>query len=86
VGIVSAASARGVAVSGLRVDVQGRVDLSVAYGLADGHPGFAAIDVAVNLDADLPAAERDDLVRRALARAPIPNTVSNPVPVRVVVA
>jgi uncharacterized OsmC-like protein len=86
VGIVSAASARGVAVSGLRVDVRGRVDLSVAYGLAEGHPGFTAIDVDVALDADLPAAERDELVRGALARAPIPNTVSHPVPVRVVVA
>lgn len=83
VGIVSAASARGIAITGLRVNVQGRVDLSVAYGLAEGHPGFTAIDVAVDLDADLSAAERDHLVKGALARAPIPNTVSNPVPVRV---
>ena len=86
VGIVGSASARGVEISGLRVDVRGQVDLSVAYGLADGHPGFSAIDVAVDLVADLPRAELDDLVQKALARAPIPNTVSNPVPVRVVLA
>lgn len=83
VGIVGAASARGVGLSALRVNVTGRVDLSVAYGLADGHPGFSSVDVSVDLEADLPRADLDDLVRRAVARAPIPNTVMNPVPVRV---
>jgi uncharacterized OsmC-like protein len=83
VGIVGAASARGVAIAGLDVTARGHVDLSVAYGLADGHPGFSSIEVSVDLRAALPRAELDALVQGALARAPIPNTVANPVPVRV---
>jgi uncharacterized OsmC-like protein len=86
VGIVGAASARGLEIEALDVTARGRVDLSVAYGLADGHPGFSSIEVSVDLRAELPRDELDDLVQRALARAPIPGTVANPVPVRVELA
>jgi uncharacterized OsmC-like protein len=83
VGIVGAVSARGTAIEHLSVSARGRVDLAVAYGLADGHPGFSAIELEVDLRADLPREELDALVRQALARAPIPSTVSRPVPVTV---
>jgi uncharacterized OsmC-like protein len=82
VGIVGAASARGLPIEHLSVTARGRVDLAVAYGLADGHAGFSGIDVQVDLRADLPRADLDALVQQALARAPIPNTVANPVPVQ----
>jgi uncharacterized OsmC-like protein len=86
VGIIGALSARGVAVDLLVVTATGQVDLAVAYGLADGHPGFASVELAVDLRADLPAAELDAVVQLALARAPIPSTVARPVPVTAVLS
>jgi len=86
VGLAGAASARGVAIKDLRVDVEGDVNLPAAYGLADGHPGFQAIRVTVHLDADADRLELDALVDHALSRAPIPATVSNPVPVTATLA
>jgi uncharacterized OsmC-like protein len=81
VGIVGAASARGLAIARLTVHAQGQVDLNVAYGLTDGLPGFSSVLVSVDLRADAPREELDRLVQAALARAPIPNTLSHPVPV-----
>jgi uncharacterized OsmC-like protein len=81
VGLAGAASARGVKIERLSVDVEGDVNLPAAYGLADGHPGFQAIRVTVHLDADADRLELDALVDHALSRAPIPATVAHPVPV-----
>jgi uncharacterized OsmC-like protein len=81
VGLAGAATARGVRIERLSVDVEGDVNLPAAYGLADGHPGFQAIRITVHLDADADRLELDALVDHALSRAPIPSTVSNPVPV-----
>jgi uncharacterized OsmC-like protein len=86
VGVAGAASARGVAIRALAVDVEGDVNLPAAYGVADGHPGFQAIRVTVHLDADADRLELDALVDHALRRAPIPNTVINPVPVTATLA
>jgi uncharacterized OsmC-like protein len=81
VGLAGAATARGLAIRALSVDVEGDVNLPAAYGLADGHPGFQAIRIAVHLDADADRLELDALVDHALSRAPIPATVSHAVPV-----
>jgi uncharacterized OsmC-like protein len=81
VGLAGAATARGVKIERLSVDVEGDVNLPAAYGLAGGHPGFQAIRITVHLDADADRLELDALVDHALSRAPIPSTVANPVPV-----
>jgi uncharacterized OsmC-like protein len=81
VGLAGLAAKRGVAIRSLSVDVDGDVNLPAAYGIADGHPGFQAIRIAVQLDADANRLELEALVDHALAHAPIPSTVSNPVPV-----
>jgi uncharacterized OsmC-like protein len=81
VGLAGAASARGVRIDQLSVDVEGDVNLPAAYGVVDGHPGFQAIRITVHLDADADRLELDALVDHALSRAPIPSTVANPVPV-----
>ncbi len=86
VGLAGAASARGLEIRALSVDVEGDVNLPAAYGIADGHPGFQAIRIAVHLDADADRLELDALVDFALSRAPIPSTVSHPVPVTAALA
>lgn len=82
VGIVGAASARGLQIDSLEVDVSGIVNLTAAYGVESGNSGFRQIDILVHLGARAPREQLEALVERALELAPIPNTIQRPVPVR----
>jgi uncharacterized OsmC-like protein len=79
VGYASTTAARGIALRSLEIEVRGKVNFMVAYGLAAGNPGFDGIEVTVRLDADGPEEQLRDLHERVLAEAPIPNTVRRPV-------
>ena len=86
VGLAGSASARGIALDELAVEVEGRANLTAAYAVEDGHPGFDAIDVRVHIEADADRERLEELVQHALKLAPIPDTVSRPVPVDVTLA
>jgi uncharacterized OsmC-like protein len=75
------ASAHGIQIHRLRVEAAGAVDLAAAYGVVDGNPGFAHIELTVHLDADASREQLQSIVDDALATAPIPNTIARPVPV-----
>jgi uncharacterized OsmC-like protein len=82
VGLAGGASARGIRIDELAVDVRGKVNLTAAFGLAgDASPGFESIDIDVRLRSDAPRADLEALIERALALAPIPNSLQRPVPV-----
>ncbi len=81
VGLAGSASARGIRLDALEVGVSGTVNLTAAYGLEQASPGFMGIEIAVRIDSPATRAELEELVARALELAPIPNTVSRPVPV-----
>ena len=79
VGYASTTAARGITLRSLEIEVRGKVNFMVAYGLVAGNPGFDGIEVTVRLDADGPEEQLRDIHERVLAEAPIPNTVSRPV-------
>ena len=81
VGLAGSASARGIAIDVLEVEVSGAVNLTAAYGVEPGSPGFDRIDIVVTLESGAPRDELEQLLARALELAPIPNTVQRPVPV-----
>jgi len=81
VGLAGSAAARGIVIDALEVEVSGTVNLTAAYGVEPGSPGFQALDIAVRLESDAPRSELEELLARALELAPIPNTVQRPVPV-----
>ena len=81
VGLVGSASARGIRLDALGVEVGGVVNLTAAYGVEPGSPGFQRIDILVHLESGAPREQLEELVERALELAPIPNTVQRPVPV-----
>ena len=83
VGIAGSASARRIRIDALAVHSEGVVNLPAAYGVDDGSPGFREIRVTVRLEADAERTALEELVAKAVALAPIPNTVSRPVPVTV---
>jgi uncharacterized OsmC-like protein len=82
VGLAGRATARGIRIDELAVDVEGRANLTAAYGVEKGNPGFDAIDVNVRISADADRAGLEALVEDALRLAPVPNTVQRAVPVR----
>lgn len=81
VGLAGSAAARGIEIHTLEVEVSGVVNLTAAYGVESGSPGFDGIEILVRLDSDTERAELEELIEHALALAPIPNTVQRPVPV-----
>ncbi len=81
VGLAGSAAARGIEIEALAVEVSGVVNLTAAYGVEPGSPGFREIEIAVHLDSPAPRAELEELLEHALDLAPIPNTVRRPVPV-----
>lgn len=82
---VGGLTAYGIKINALRLDVSGRVDFRVAYGLLQGNPGFDGIEVAVHIDTDHPKDEVDALLAKLLPTAPIPDTIIRPVPVNIAV-
>jgi uncharacterized OsmC-like protein len=81
VGWVGAVSARGYTIERLEVSVRGAVDLTAAYGVREGNPGFDRIEVEVDIQTDGPDDLPAELADRVLELAPIPNTVMRPIPV-----
>jgi len=83
VGYAVSASAAGIAIRDLRIDVDGDLDLHAFLGLADGHPGFSAIRVAVHLDTDADEAAVADLHAKVAATSPVGQTLSRAIPVEI---
>ena len=81
VGYAGTATARGMTIESLEIEVAGQVNLDAAYGVREGNPGFDRIAVRVHLESDAPREELEAMHEQVVARAPIPNTVARPVEV-----
>jgi uncharacterized OsmC-like protein len=83
VGYAANASVAGITIRELRIDLEGDLDLHAFLGLADGHPGFSAIRVAVHLDTDADEAAVADLHARVAATSPVGQTLSKAIPIEI---
>lgn len=83
VGYAANASAAGITIRDLRINLDGDLDLHTFLGLADGHAGFSAIRVAVHLDTDADEAAVAELHRKVAATSPVGQTLSKAIPVEV---
>jgi uncharacterized OsmC-like protein len=83
VGYALSASAAGITIRALRIDVDGDLDLHPLLGLADGHAGFSAIRVAVHLDSDADEAAVAELHAKVAATSPVGQTLSKAIPVEI---
>jgi uncharacterized OsmC-like protein len=83
VGYALSASAAGIAIRALSIDVAGDLDVHPLLGLSDGFSGFSAIRVAVHLDTD---ADEDAVVAlhaKVAATSPVGQTLSQAIPVEI---
>jgi len=83
VGYAANASAAGIEIRQLRIDLDGDLDLHTFLGLADGHAGFSAIRAAVHLDTDADEAAVAELHRKVAATSPVGQTLSRAIPVEI---
>ena len=83
VGYAANASVAGITIRDLRIHLDGDLDLHAFLGLADGHPGFSAIRVAVHLDTDADEAAVAELHAKVAATSPVGQTLSKAIPVEI---
>lgn len=78
IGYTAGATARGITIEDLRIELTGRIDLPVFFGPKDGHAGYEDIDVRVHIRTDAPsdavAALHSDVVRTS----PVGHTLQRP--------
>jgi uncharacterized OsmC-like protein len=83
VGYAANASVAGIEIRDLRIHVDGDVDLHPFLGLTEGHAGFSAIRVSVQLDTDADEAAVAALHRKVAATSPVGHTLQSAVPVQI---
>lgn len=83
VGYAANASARGIELRDLRLDVEGDLDLHTFLGLRDGNAGFGDIRVNVHLDADAPDDAIAELHEKVTSTSPVGHTFTRAVPVTI---
>ncbi len=86
VGYAANASAAGITLDGLTIELEGDVDLHTFLGLADGNAGYSGIRATVHLDSDASPDAIADLHRKVVATSPVGHTLQRPVPVDVQLA
>lgn len=76
-------SAAGITVESLCLDVSGRVNFRAVFSLEATNPGFESIRVAVDIQPDSSPGKVKEIMDKLLKTAPIPDTISRPVPLDV---
>ncbi len=83
VGYAAGATAAGIAIDSLRIELEGDLDLHTFLGLGDGNAGFEGVTARVHLDSPADPAALAELHRTVVATSPVGHTLSRPVPVDV---
>jgi uncharacterized OsmC-like protein len=82
--LVAQAAAKGITIKKVESRYEGDLDLRGFLGLApDVKVGYEQIRVYFKIDADIPDAQKEELVRMAQKYSPVFNTVANPTAVSV---
>lgn len=83
VGYAANATARGIVLDALRVDVSGPVDLHAFLGLREGHAGFGEIRAVVHVTSPAAPDEIAALHQHVLRTSPVGHTLQAAIPVEI---
>ena len=86
VGYAANATAAGIKINGLTINVEGDLDLHTFLGLADGNAGFSGISVKVKLDSDAAPETIQALHAKVIRTSPVSHTLDRAVPVDIQLA
>ena len=79
IGYTAGATARGITIEDLRIDLTGNIDLPVFFGLKAGHAGYEGIDARVFLKTDASRDAVEALHADVFRTSPVGNTLERPV-------
>ncbi len=84
VGYAANATAAGIEINDLSIELEGDLDLHTFLGLnPDGNAGYEAIRVKVNLDSDATEEQRAELHAKVTGTSPVGHTLSRAVPLAI---
>jgi len=83
VGYAANASAAGVEIRDLKIDLSGDLDLKTFLGLAQGNAGYESIKVGVHLDADATPEQLAAIHEKVVGTSPVGHTLGRAVPVAI---
>ncbi len=84
VGYAANATAAGIEVRKLEVELEGSLDLHTFLGLnPGGNAGFESIEAKVNIEADATPEQLDELHAKVVATSPVGHTLGRPVPLSI---
>lgn len=86
VGYAANATAAGVEIDDLRIELSGDLDLQAFLGLKPGHAGYGGLSVKVHLDSDATEEQLATLHDKVVNSSPVGHTLSNPVPLNIELA
>jgi uncharacterized OsmC-like protein len=86
VGYAANATAAGIELKKLRIDLEGDLDLHAFLGLRDGHAGFDTITAKVSIEADAPAEQIEALHQQVVSTSPVGHTLQQAIPLTVELA
>lgn len=83
VGYAANATAAGIEIKDLSIDLEGDIDLHTFLGLSDGNAGYSGISVKVNIDSDASEADLEALHKKVTNTSPVGHTLCRVVPVKI---
>ena len=86
VGYAANATATGITINALNIDLEGNLDLHTFLGLTDGNAGYSDISVKVNIDSDASPEDLQTLHDKVTKTSPVGHTLSRAVPVKISLA
>jgi uncharacterized OsmC-like protein len=86
VGYAANASAAGIEIRSLRIDLEGAIDLHTFLGLGGDNAGYESIRVGVHLDADATPEQIQALHQKVVGTSPVGQTLSRGVPLKIELA
>jgi uncharacterized OsmC-like protein len=86
IGYAANASAGGIELKDLRIELEGDLDLHTFLGLGDGNAGFSTIQATVHIEADADDETVQTLHQKVVATSPVGHTLSRSIPLEVTLA
>ena len=83
IGYAANASAAGIELRDLKVELEGDLDLHTFLGLGDGNAGFSTIQATVHIEADADDETVEALHQKVVATSPVGHTLSRSIPLEV---
>jgi uncharacterized OsmC-like protein len=86
VGYAANATAEGIEIRDLRIDLEGDLDLHAFLGLREGHAGYESLRVSVHLDSDASPQQLQALHEAVIGTSPVGHTLQAAIPVSIELA